>query len=187
MLFLGTLAAIATGVGLPTVSILLGNMTDNTSFDPDDRQNMIDTIKSQAYITFYISVAIFVTSYLMYAFWMMTGERVAIQIRVRFFKAILRQEVAWFDRTNPQELSTKINQQCTLVQQAVGEKMANVIMSLAMLCTGIIIAFSRGWQLALIILALGPLVAAAMILIVKAVQGAEKKSQMAYAAAGAHS
>lgn len=37
MLFLGTLAAIATGVGLPTVSILLGNMTDNTSFDPDDR------------------------------------------------------------------------------------------------------------------------------------------------------
>ncbi len=78
MLFLGTLAAVATGVGLPTVSILMGNMTNNTSFLPQDRQHMIDTIKQQSYTTFYIGSAIFVTSYLMYAFWMITGERVAI-------------------------------------------------------------------------------------------------------------
>ena len=87
----------------------------------------------------------FVTSFFMYAFWMMTGERVAIQIRLQFFRAVLRQEVAWFDAINSQELATKIDQQCTLVQKAVGEKVANVIMSLAMIITGTVIAFSRGY------------------------------------------
>ncbi len=59
-------------------------------------------------------------------------------------------------------------------------------MSLAMLGTGLIIAFSRGWQLALIILAVGPMVAFAMFLVVKTVQGAEKESQLSYAKSGAH-
>ncbi len=64
-----------------------------------------------------------------------------------------------------------------LVQKAVGEKVANVQMSLSMIITGILIAFARGWQLALILLAVGPMVALAMFLVVKSVQGAERQAQ----------
>ena len=59
-------------------------------------------MKQTSYKMFYIGAGIFVASYLSFAFWMMTGERVAIQIRKAYFKAILRQDVEWFDTSNPQ-------------------------------------------------------------------------------------
>ena len=72
------------------------------------------------------------------------------------------------------------------MQKAVGEKVANVIMSFAMLATGLFIAFYKGWQMALIILAIGPLLAIAITIMTVSVQSAEKLSQLAYAKSGGH-
>ena len=185
-LIVGTLASMATGVGLPLIAIMFGDITNDAKITDSDFSGIANSMKPTAYRMFYIGAAIFVTSYLMFAFWMMLGERVAIQIRVAYFRAVLRQDVEWFDTSNPQELSTKINQQCMLVQKAVGEKVATVIMGLMMLLTGLFIAFFRGWQMALILLALGPLIIFAMGLLTKAVQTSEKRSQLAYAKSGGH-
>lgn len=49
-------------------------------------------------------------------------------------------------------------------------------MSLSMMLTGLFIAFFKGWQIALILLALAPLLVVSMVLLVKAIQGSEKQS-----------
>ncbi len=59
-------------------------------------------------------------------------------------------------------------------------------MSMTMTFTGLGIAFYYGWQMALILIALGPIIILGMLLLTKAVQSSEKKSQLAYAASGGH-
>lgn len=79
-LVIGTLASIATGIGLPLVSILFGNVTDDARIDTggDYQKEIADSMKPTSYKMFYIGAGIFVVAYLMFAFWMMVGERVAI-------------------------------------------------------------------------------------------------------------
>ena len=72
------------------------------------------------------------------------------------------------------------------MQKSVGEKVANVIMSFSMLATGLFVAFYKGWQMALIILATAPLLVIARIIMTVSVQSAEKRSQLAYAKSGGH-
>ncbi len=87
---IGTLASMATGVGLPMVSILFGDVTNDAKITSPDYSSIANSMKPTAYKMFYIGAGIFVAAYLMFAFWMMIGERVAIQIRIAYFRAVLQ-------------------------------------------------------------------------------------------------
>ena len=69
---------------------------------------------------------------------------------------------------------------------AVGEKVANVIMSFSMCFTGLFVGFFYGWQMAFVLLAIGPLLVFASFLLAKAVQSSEKRSQLSYAKSGGY-
>lgn len=47
-------------------------------------------------------------SFIMFATWMITGENQSIEFRKRYFAAILRQEIGWFDTINPNELNSRV-------------------------------------------------------------------------------
>lgn len=55
--------------------------------------------------------------------WTITGERQAARIRNLYFKAILRQEIAFFDKeANTGEAVAKMSGDTFLIQDAMGEK-----------------------------------------------------------------
>ena len=100
-MFIGTLASVATGVGMPLQAILFGDVVNNSNIQSNEYSKIGDAMKPTAYRLFIIGGIIFFTAYLMFAFWMMLGERVAVQIRVAYFRAVLAQDVEWFDTSNP--------------------------------------------------------------------------------------
>lgn len=162
-MFIGHLAAVITGVGLPSFVFLMGNVIDSfASFD-----EVLDSIKRISLILVLIGIAIWFFSYIYYAFLLMFSELVGYKLRVEYFRAILRQDIAWFDSINPSELSAKVPKEVMAMQRALGEKMGTIVLSLFMCMSGLAFAFSKGWKFSFVLLALVPCITVATFLFTK--------------------
>jgi ATP-binding cassette subfamily B (MDR/TAP) protein 1 len=74
----GTIASLAMGAALPAFALLWGDITDAFSIGGD---TMVNAAKSVMYKFIYIGIGAFFAGWLMFACWMITGERQAIQCR----------------------------------------------------------------------------------------------------------
>eukprot|EP01133_Synstelium_polycarpum_P018363 gene18363-21975_t len=133
----------------------------------------------------YIACGVFVASYLEVAMWTMSGERQAERCRKAYLRAIIKQEIGWFDITKSSELATRIASDTQLFQAAIGEKVGNFLHFLSTFVSGFVIGLVNGWQLTLVILAITPLLAAAGGFMAKMMTDFTKLGQEAYAKAGA--
>ncbi|PVD31019.1 hypothetical protein C0Q70_10295 [Pomacea canaliculata] len=57
----------------------------------------------------FITAGVFVTSTLAVTLWTMAGDRQTVQIRKRFFRAIMRQDIGWFDTHEATELNSRFS------------------------------------------------------------------------------
>lgn len=80
------------------------------------------------------------------------------RLRSQAFKTILTQEVGWFDQpeNNVGTLTTKLAVEAAAVQGAMGVRIGTVLMNLANLGVGIILAFVYSWAVTLVILGFIP-------------------------------
>ncbi|KYQ88935.1 ABC transporter B family protein [Tieghemostelium lacteum] len=186
-MFIGSLGALANGVSMPAMSIIFGRLMN--SFSPesfkDPSFDLSDEVTTLALYFVYIGIAVFVCSYVEVTFWVLAGERQSIKCRKEYFKAILKQEIGWYDVSKASELSTRMSSDSLLFQEAIGEKVGNFIHHTSTFVSGFIVGFVNGWQLTLVILALTPLIAAAGAFMTKMMADLTKKGQEAYAKAGA--
>ncbi|KAK5581948.1 hypothetical protein RB653_003529 [Dictyostelium firmibasis] len=186
LMMIGTLGALANGVSMPAISIVFGRLMN--SFSPenlaDPNFDLVETVTANAMYFIYIGCGVFVCSYVEVAFWMLAGERQAVRCRKAYLKAILKQEIGWYDITKSSELSTRISSDTLLFQEAIGEKIGNFLHHTSTFICGFIVGFVNGWQLTLVIFALTPLIAAAGAFMTKMMADLTKKGQDAYAKAG---
>ncbi|KAF7314410.1 hypothetical protein MKEN_00913800 [Mycena kentingensis (nom. inval.)] len=96
-----------------------------------------------------IGVGMFLCTYIyMYTF-VYTAEVNAKRIREKYLKAVLRQNIAFFDKVGAGEVATRIQTDTHLVQQGISEKVALVVNFLSAFAAGFIVAYVRNWRLAL--------------------------------------
>ena len=81
------------------------------------------------------------------------------KLRSTFFRSIIRQDIGFFDVHDTGELNTRILNDVKKVQDSISEKVGVAIQSLAQFLGGIIIGFVYGWKMALVILAMLPVLA----------------------------
>lgn len=104
---IGMICCLANGLCMPMFSYVFGEMTD--SFSPTStKQDVLDQASKQALYLTIIGVCSFIFSFVQQTTWIITGERQAIRFRKEYFKAIINQEIGWFDQINPNELATKV-------------------------------------------------------------------------------
>lgn len=80
--------------------------------------------------------------------------------------AILRYEVAWFDRRENSSgaVAARLASDATLVKSAITERVSVLAQNLSLVAVALVIAFVLSWRMALVVLATYPvLVAAAWI------------------------
>jgi ABC-type multidrug transport system fused ATPase/permease subunit len=105
-------------------------------------------------------------------------------MRDAYFLAILRQDIGWHDTGMTGELTARLTADVNLVQEGIGEKLGIIAQSLSGFLAGFIIAFVKGWKLALILLAVFP-----VIIVIGRLMGVQltkrsKQSQDAFGEAG---
>jgi len=168
-LYVGSFAAMLTGVGLPASIYLFGDainsFTDLTK--PDAIEHMLSTVRRIAIIFTSVGLGMWFTSYIYFTFLLIFAQRVLRKLRLVYLKAILEQEIGWFDSINPQELASKISKETLCIEQAIGDKLGQLLMAIGFCISGIIIAFTRGWLFSLALLALFPFIGGASAMFMK--------------------
>ncbi|CAL9779158.1 unnamed protein product [Musa acuminata subsp. burmannicoides] len=165
LMVVGTIAAISDGVSLPLTTVLFGDMI-NTFGKTRDINYIVHEVSKVALKFVYLGIANGIASFLQVACWTITGERQAAQIRNLYLKAILRQDIAFFDKeANTGEVIAKISGDTFLIQDAMGEKAGKFIQLVSSFVGGFIVAFVQGWQLTLVMLStIPPMVLAAAVM-----------------------
>ncbi|OQS03291.1 ATP-binding Cassette (ABC) Superfamily, partial [Thraustotheca clavata] len=188
LMTIGTLSSIAMGVSQPAQVVIFGDIIN--AFNPKQSQNInSDTLRrniNDVVLRLVVLASIvMVCGVAQIACWSITAARQAKRIRHAYVIAILRQEVGWFDVNDPMQLATRVADTTLIIQDGMGRKVGDSISFFSMAVAGIVIAFTYGWELALVLLAFTPLIAASGYC---TVQGATKATQAtleSYADAGA--
>ncbi|KAH6827067.1 P-glycoprotein 11 [Perilla frutescens var. hirtella] len=150
---LGTIAAIGNGLSQPLMALIFGELID--VFGKSQTKDM-SSLASKVSLKFvYLALGCGVTAFLQVSCWTITGERQSARIRSLYLKAILRQDIAYFD----QEVSTgevigRMSGDIVLIQDAIGEKVTSAFVG------GFVTAFVKGWLLTLVLLSAIPLMIA---------------------------
>ncbi|XP_048367466.1 ATP-binding cassette sub-family B member 5 [Sphaerodactylus townsendi] len=116
---------------------------------------------------------------------LMTAARQTARIRDKFFFAVLHQEMAWFDTMQIGTLNTRLTDDINTIQDGLGDKISLIVQFSATFVAGIIIGFSYGWKLTLVILAMSPVLVVAGAVWSYLLSHLTTKELTAYAKAGA--
>jgi len=85
------------------------------------------------------------------------AEHLTLQLRSRSLRAMLRQEMGWFDKRSSGILADRLASEAPLIKSCTGEALAAVIQVAVTASTGLVIAFSASWSLTLSFMAFIPI------------------------------
>ncbi|KAL8150337.1 hypothetical protein V2J09_020145 [Rumex salicifolius] len=183
LMVIGTIGAMGNGVCMPIMTIIFGEIIDAFG-QTQDVKRIVHVVSAVALKFVYLAIGVSVGASLQVVCWMITGERQSARIRNLYLKAILRQDVAFFDKeTNTGEVVGRMSGDTVLIQEALGEKVGKVIQQTGTFVGGFAIAFYQGWLLTLVMLSCIPLLAAAGAGMAIIVSKTSTRGQSAYAKA----
>ncbi|KAJ1363678.1 tRNA N6-adenosine threonylcarbamoyltransferase [Parelaphostrongylus tenuis] len=125
-LVLGTLASFLHGAGFSVLGIVLGGMTSvflraqNSEFvvgvgrtDPKGLPGLTQEefnreVRTYCYYYLVLGIAMFITSYVQIFFWETFAEKITHKLRQEYLRAILRQQISWFDLQQSGSLTARL-------------------------------------------------------------------------------
>ncbi|XP_075841088.1 bile salt export pump [Microtus pennsylvanicus] len=115
-----------------------------------------------------------------------SGELLTKRLRKFGFKAMLGQDIGWFDdlRNNPGVLTTRLATDASQVQGAAGSQVGMMVNSFTNIATAILIAFIFSWKLSLLVLCFFPFLAFSGALQTKMLTGFASQDKQALEKAG---
>uniref|UniRef100_A0A8C3KQT2 ATP-binding cassette sub-family B member 5 n=1 Tax=Calidris pygmaea TaxID=425635 RepID=A0A8C3KQT2_9CHAR len=180
----GVIAAAISGGVHPAFAVIFGKIIGAfQETDPEKRSKNTVVLSSM----FLLLGVITLVAYIIQGFTFgKSGEILTMRLRSLSFRALLQQEVGWYDdqKNAVGVLLTRLATDASQVKGATGSRLGLMTMTVFTLLTAIIIAFVYGWQLTLLILACIPFVIATNAARVSSVSGHAAKDQKALEEAG---
>ncbi|KAA8515001.1 hypothetical protein F0562_018212 [Nyssa sinensis] len=156
ILLLGSLGAGIHGVVFPIFGLLLSTAIkifyEPPSVLKKDSRTWSLTFVGLGFVTL---VALPMQNY----FFGVAGGRLIQRIRALSFEKVVHQEISWFDdpANSSGAVGARLSSDASTVRSLVGDTLALIVQNIATMAAGLIISFSANWILALIILAVFPL------------------------------
>ncbi|KAJ4835578.1 ABC transporter B member 11 [Turnera subulata] len=183
LMVMGTIGAVGHGVATPLMTILIGEII-NAFGQNQGNKDVIHPVSKVSLKYVYLAVGSGLAASLQLTCWMVTGERQAANIRSLYLKAILRQEIAYFDEeTSTGEVIGRMSGDTVLIQDAIGEKVGKFLQLTATFISGFIVAFAQGWLLALVLVSTVPLLVLSGAILAHIVAKMASSRQATYAEA----
>ncbi|KAL8973128.1 MAG: hypothetical protein Q9183_000148 [Haloplaca sp. 2 TL-2023] len=154
IVFISAIAAIAGGAVMPLMTVIFGQLagTFQNYFQGITTSSSFNAELSNYTLYFvYLAIGEFVLIYTCTVGFIYTGEHITQKIREQYLAAILRQNIAFFDKLGAGEITTRITADTNLVQDGISEKVALTLTAIATFITAFVIAFIKYWKLTLIL------------------------------------
>ncbi|NWI52551.1 MDR1 protein, partial [Calyptomena viridis] len=181
---LGVIAAAVIGGVHPAFAVVFGKIIGAfQERDPEKRSKNTLVLS----LVFLLLGGIILAAYIIQGFMFgKSGEKLTMRLRSLSFRALLQQEIGWYDdqKNAIGVLLTRLATDASQVKGATGSRLALMTMTVFTLVTAIIIAFVYGWQLTLLILACIPYVVISNAMTARSMSGHAAKDQKALEEAG---
>ena len=154
ILIIATCAAAASGVALPLMNIVFGNLvTDfNGYFIPDSgvtERTFKAAVSRNTLFFVYLFIGKFTLTYIGMLAYRISGLRISASLRLNYLKALFAQPLAKLDLVSTGAVANTITTSANTIQLSVSDRLSNLFQSLALVIAAIIIAFRYSWQLTL--------------------------------------
>ncbi|RXH99026.1 hypothetical protein DVH24_011351 [Malus domestica] len=183
LMIVATICAVGNGLSPPVMTLVFGNLIN--TFGSTDPGHIVPMVSKVSLQFVYLAIGTGAAALLQVACWLVTGERQAARIRGKYMKAILRQDIAFFDtETSTGEIIGRMSGDTILIQSAMGEKVGKFIQLCSTFLGGFVIAFVKGWRLTVVLLATIPAIVIAGAIMAIIMSKMSSCGQSAYAEAG---
>ncbi|KAF4456251.1 ABC multidrug transporter [Fusarium albosuccineum] len=167
---IAVLAAVASGVGLAIVNVVLGQfvtLLGDTTVSDSSQQGFLSAVSTTALIRagslyfVYIGIVRFVCTYLYSSLFTYNAYHLVRNIQHAYLRAALGQEIAFYDNaasgaSNSGSISMRASSNGKLIQAGIAEKLGLFIQAISTFVAAFVIAFITQWKLTLIILCIVP-------------------------------
>ncbi|XP_042060312.1 ABC transporter B family member 11-like isoform X1 [Salvia splendens] len=164
LMLVGTVGAIGHGLSVPLMALIFGSLVN--AFEQSQTKNTVPMVSEVSLEFVYLALGCGLASFLQVSCWTITGERQSARIRRLYLQAILRQDIAYFDeKVSTGEIIEKMSSDTNLIHDAIGEKAGKFVQVVTTLLGGFVVAFAKGWLLALVMFSVLPLTVMSSVVI----------------------
>ncbi|KAK3158165.1 hypothetical protein QOZ80_2AG0133700 [Eleusine coracana subsp. coracana] len=155
LMALGLLGAVGDGMSTPLRLLITGRIANDLGTGPDLLQHFTSRINANAMHIFVLACASWIMAFLEAYCWGRTAERQASRMRTRYLRAVLRQDVEFFDLKSSgstSEVVTSVSNDSLVVQDALSEKVPNLVRHVSMFLGSYAVGMALLWRLTLVAL-----------------------------------
>ncbi|CAH9084109.1 unnamed protein product [Cuscuta epithymum] len=155
LMSLGFFGAIGNGISAPVMYMFTGRIMNNlggasaaTHSSGGFSHNVNQNVLNFCYLACWQWVACFLEGYC----WTRTAERQATRLRMRYMKAVLRQDVGYFDShvSSTADVIDIISVDIMAIQDLISEKIPTLLTNLALFVSSYVVGFMMLWRLAIV-------------------------------------
>ena len=154
---IGSFASMIKGFIMPGIAVFFSKMIA-TWYNPDTKELMDEALlwSIGLYAGGFLSLICESTQKGLFE---LVGERLTTRLRSDLFRAMLRQDITWFENEDNDvaKLSSRLSSDVKLVRLVTGQALASTIETCSCLAAGLVISFIASWQMCLVMFAMVPL------------------------------
>jgi len=177
------LAAMANGAALPIFTLFFKDLIDSGLGATGDGLD-IQTVDDTAMKFLYLSIGLLATGTIASGLLLYVAATSSQRLRSAYLRAVLRQDIGWFDVTRTEEITTSIEADSAAVQAAIGEKVAIFVQNMTTFVGGLCIGFTQSWEMSLVLMGSLPILAGAGGWMAVNLSSLTSMSEKAYRGAG---
>ncbi|XP_010502834.1 PREDICTED: ABC transporter B family member 22-like, partial [Camelina sativa] len=149
---LGLFGAIGDGVITPIIFFITGLLLNDIGGSSLGDKTFMHAIIKNAVALLYVACASWVICFVEGYCWTRTWERQASRVRGKYLRAVLRQDVSYFDLnvTSTSDVITSVSSDTLLIQDVLSEKLPNFLMNASAFVASYIVSFIMLWRLTIV-------------------------------------
>uniref|UniRef100_A0A1J3F9P4 ABC transporter B family member 15 n=1 Tax=Noccaea caerulescens TaxID=107243 RepID=A0A1J3F9P4_NOCCA len=149
---LGLIGAVGDGFTTPLVLLITSKLMNNLGGPSFNTEIFMQSISKNSLALLYVACGSWVVCFLEGYCWTRTGERQTARMREKYLRAVLRQDVGYFDLhvTSTSDVITSVSSDSFVIQDVLSEKLPNFLMSASTFVGSYIVGFILLWRLAIV-------------------------------------
>lgn len=179
VLILGTIVSIINGSILPILGLLTSFMIDTFYEVPYKLKKDSEFWALMFFVLGLVALVVYPSKSYLFS---VAGSKLIQRIRLMCFEKVVNMEIGWFDMPDNSSgmIGSRLSTDAALIRALVGDALAEHVREVSSVVVALVIAFTASWQLALIILAILPLLGLNGYLQVKSSRGFSRDAKVPF-------